>query len=267
MGKETLDDGRDTSVVQSLLRGLDLLRRLGAADHPLSLRELAEITGLKEPTLYKLLQTLVAAGFAEKTDRPVLYSVGPEVFDLADGYLRRSVLSRADAVVRAVFEHLYEHRATVVLAQAPAGEVEVVMRMSPERPDILQRPRGQVMQPYTSACSLAFQAFWTETERQAYRRRHPFWEEGAHLWETPEKLDEYLQRVRDTGFATPQLGGANAYLVAVPVYDPNQQFIAVLGASMREQQIAHDVWQQHITHVVQAAAELQAAQDRGDQVC
>lgn len=267
MGKDGSEDGRDTSVVQSLLRGLDLLQRLSAADHPLSLRELAETTGLKEPTLYKLLQTLVAAGFAEKTDRPVLYSLGPEVFDLSDRYLRRSVLSRAEHAVRAVFEHLHEHRATVVLAQAPAGEVEVVMRMSPERPDVLQRPRGQVMQPYTSACSLAFQAFWTESERQAYRRRHPFWEEGAHLWETPEKLDEYLQSVRDTGYATPQLGGANAYLVAAPVYDPNQQFIAVLGASMREQQVAEDVWQQHITHVVQAAAELQAAQDRGDQAC
>ena len=236
------------------------MRLLGNADHGLTLRELTAASDLKRPTLYKLLQTLVAAGFVGKSERPVRYSLGGEVFALADRYWQRSLLQRAAPVVQAVFADLREHGATVVFTEAPAGEVEVVLRMAPERPGILERPRGRAMAPYASACSLAFQAFWTERERRDYQRRHPFWEEGAYLWETPEALAELLQEIRAKGYAVPSFRTRNVYLVAAPVYGGNQQLVAVLGASMPEQKIPARVWQGYIARVVEAAAALSAAE-------
>jgi DNA-binding IclR family transcriptional regulator len=226
----------------------------------MTLQELTAASDLKRPTLYKLLQTLVAAGFVEKSERPVRYSLGAEVFALAERYWQRSLLQRAAAVVQAVFEDLQEHSATVVLTEAPAGEVEVMLRMRPERPGILERPRGRIMAPYASACSVAFQAFWTERERSEYQRRHPFWEEGAYLWETPEAFAALLQEVRAKGYAAPTLKLRNVHLVAAPVYGSNQQLVAVLGASMPEQKIPARVWQGVVARVVEAAASLSAAE-------
>lgn len=243
-----------------MLRGLDILRRLGAAEQGMPLRELAEGVGLKQPTVYKLLQTLVVAGFIDKSERPVRYSLGAGVFELADLYWKRSLLQRAEGVVRRLFESLRDYRPCVVLAEAPAGEVETVLRMSPERPGIMERPRGRVMSPYASACSLAFQAFWTERERTEYQRRHPFWEEGAYLWETPEKLEDLLVSIRHKGFAVPIFKTKNINLVAAPVYGGNQQLVAVLGLSMPEQEIPEAVWQEQVKQVVEAAAELSAAE-------
>lgn len=246
--------------MQSLLRGLEILRWLGAADNGLTLRELAAGLGLKQPTVYKLMQTLVAAGFVDKTVRPVRYSLGAAVFELAGQYAQRSLLKRAESVLRRLFGEFRDYEANVVLAEAPAGEVETVLRMSPERPGILERPRGRVMSAYASACSLAFQAFWTDRERREYQRRHPFWEQGAYLWETPEKLEELLADIRRKGFAVPLFKTKNVYLVAAPVYGANKQLVAVLGASMPEQEIPHEVWLEQVKQVVEAAAELSAAE-------
>ena len=226
----------------------------------MTLRELAEGLGLKQPTVYKLMQTLVVAGFVEKSERPVRYSLGAGVFELADQYWQRSLLERAEVVVRRLFESMREYRPCVVLTEAPAGEVETVLRMSPERPGIMERPRGRVMSPYASACSLAFQAFWTERERREYQRRHPFWEEGAYLWETPEKLEKLLTEIRHEGHAVPTFNSNNVYLVAAPVYGGNQQLVAVLGLSMPEQAIPEDVWREQVKEVVEAAAELSATE-------
>jgi len=249
-----------SSQVQSLRRGLEILRLLGASDHGLTIRELSAALELKQPTIYKLMATLVRCGFVDKSERPVRYSLGAGVFELADQYWKRSLLQHAEVVVRRVFEDLQEYQPTVVLAEAPVGEVETVLRMSPERPGIVERPRGRVMSPYASACSLAFQAFWTERERREYQRRHPFWEQGAYLWDTPEKLEELLVDIRRKGFAVPLFRTKNVYLVAAPVYGGNQQLVAVLGASMPEQEIPQDVWQEQVRHVVEAAAELSAAE-------
>ncbi|MGE5530810.1 MAG: helix-turn-helix domain-containing protein, partial [Bacteroidota bacterium] len=132
-----------SSQVQSLRRGLEILRLLGASEYGLTIRELAAALELTQPTVYKLTATLVTSGFIEKSERPVRYSLGAGVFELADQYWKRSLLQRAEVVVRRVFGELREYGPTVVLAEAPVGEVETILRMSPERPGILERPRGR----------------------------------------------------------------------------------------------------------------------------
>lgn len=127
MPESPSDDG---ALVQSLLRGLDLLRRLAPADEGLTLREAAEAMGLKQPTAYKLLQTLVAAGFVEKTARPVHYTLGAGVLDLANQYAQRALLRRAEVTLTRLFAEFREYSANVVLTEAPAGEVEVVLRLN-----------------------------------------------------------------------------------------------------------------------------------------
>lgn len=248
-----------TGHVQSLLRGLEMLRRLAASDHGLTLRELTEAMGLKQATVYKLLQTLVAAGFAEKTARPIHYMLSAGALELADAYWERSLLQRAEVVMRELFELMRTYNPVVVLAEAIGGEVETVLRIGPERPNIVERPRGRVMPPYAGACTLAFQAFWPAQERDEYQRRHPFWEQGEYLWETPERLDDVLRQTRDQGYALPVFRTKRVQLVAAPIYSAKKQLVAVLGASLSDQD-PPDNWPELVREVVAGARRLSASE-------
>lgn len=264
MSENKQGEPADGGLVQSLLRGLELLRLLAGAEEGLTLRELTTASGLKQGTAYKLLQTLLAAGYVSRTERPVHYFLGPAVFGLAASYQHRSLLQRAEVAVRELFAYLRPLNANVVLTEALAGEVEIVLRMSPERPGTLEKPRGRVMTAYSSACSLVFQAFWTDRERREYRQRHPFWEEGAYLWETQERLEAELAGIRQRGFALPVFPGGHTRLLAVPVFEANEQFVAVLGVSMPHTELPEEEWQEHVTRVRAAARALSARQPAAD---
>ncbi len=249
----------DNGHVQSLLRGLEILRRLAASDHGLTLRELTEAMGLKQATVYKLVQTLVAAGFAEKTARPIHYTLSSGALELADAYWERSLLQRAEVVMRELFELMRPYNPVVVLAEAIGGEVETVLRIGPERPNLVERPRGRVMPPYAGACTLAFQAFWTAQERDEYQRTHPFWEQGEYLWGTQEQLDDLLRQTRDQGYALPVFRTKRVQLVAAPIYSAKKQLVAVLGASLSDQD-PPDNWPEFVREVVAGARRLSASE-------
>ncbi|MCE5218675.1 IclR family transcriptional regulator [bacterium] len=260
IGNKSGDSDSDAALVQSLLRGLDILRRLGAADHGMTLGELVADLGLKQPTVYKLVRTLVAAGFVERSDRPVRYSLGSGAFELADEYWKQTLLRRAAMVVRRLFGELREYAPTLTVAQALGGEVEAVLRMSPDQPGILQHPRGMLMAPYASASGLTFQAFWSEVERREYQRRHSFEEEGAHRWGTTQRLEELLREIRAKGYATPPYENRKRHAVAVPVYAGSHELVAVLGVSLAERVLPEEEWQEQVKRVVEAAAELSATE-------
>jgi len=179
-----------SQLVQSVLRSLDILELVASAQGGLALRDLAERLTLKGPTVHNLARTLAARGFLEKTANPPRYRLGAAVLELAYRHADNALLRRAAGALRELFDQL--DGATVTLSQAVGGEVLTVLRISPERPGILQRPAGRAMHPYGTASALLFQALWSERERAAYRRRYPFWEYGAHLWGTPERLEKVL---------------------------------------------------------------------------
>ena len=249
---------RDDLLVQSLLRGLDLLRCLAQSPAGLSLREATEAVHLKQSTVYKLLQTLVAAGFARKSGRPVRYCLGAAAGELAGQYCREPLRRRAEGAVAELFEACRACRPNVVLTEPAGGEVAIVLRMSAERPGVLERPEGRFMSPYANACSLAFLALWPDGERAAYQRRHPFWEEGAMLWESPEALEEQLGSIRRAGYAVPEFPGRSLRLAAAPVFGPGQRLLAVLGLSMPGTGLANALWQTQVQRLLQTAAALSA---------
>jgi len=60
--RETVASARKTSDGGALQRGLAILDILIAAEHPLSLTELSDATGLTPSTLHRLLHTLISSG-------------------------------------------------------------------------------------------------------------------------------------------------------------------------------------------------------------
>lgn len=77
------DDSGQT--VQGLTRGLQLLRALNERNFATAL-ELSRDTGLPRPTVYRLLKTLVAAGYVSQGARPETYRLTIQVRALSDGF-------------------------------------------------------------------------------------------------------------------------------------------------------------------------------------
>ena len=249
----------ETPLVQSLLRGLDLLALVAESPEGVSLRDLAERAGLKSPTTHKLIRTLASKGFLERATRPVRYRLGPATLQIADAHWRSALLRRAPAVLESVSRRV--ESATVTLSQAVGGEVMTLLRIAPERPNWIERHANRVMHPYFTASALVFQAWWTAEERAAYRRTHPFWELGAHIWESEERLDAFLAEVREAGYAAPEFETKGVCPVAAPVFSRKGGLRAAVGASVPTGNADASTRARLIIEATRAAAELVGSDD------
>jgi DNA-binding IclR family transcriptional regulator len=207
-----------------------LLELLPTAESGLTLQQLSQELELRPTTVHNLVRTLEARGYVTKLSKPTRYVLGPSVIDLAEQYMNRELQRGAARAVSAVFAHFSNGRATY--AECVGGEVILKLRMTPERPGLLERPWNSVMLPYVSASALVFQAFWTETQRKAHQQRYPFAEYGAHLWQTEERLEEFLATVRAKGHADPPPDQSGLVRVAVPIFFSGHEIVGALGAAI-----------------------------------
>jgi DNA-binding IclR family transcriptional regulator len=245
-------------LVQSLLRGLDILHLLGDAEGGMRLTDLAELLGVKPPTAHNLLRTLVDRRFVEQDGGR--YRLGPALGELAAAEADRLLLRLASVTVMDLGRRM--PTGTVTLAELLAGEVAVRLRVSPDRPGVLQRLRGRTLPPYATASGLLVQAHAAGDVLSALRARHPFWEQGSGVWKSPKDLERYLLRVRDEGYAELPVGTEEATRVAAPVFGMGAEFVATLGLNLPGHAVGRKQAKQRagaIAAVVAAAAELSAS--------
>lgn len=72
-----------SSGVRSLARAFDLLEHLADAGGALTLSELADVSGLPAPTIYRLMRTLVNQGYVRQ-EPSRRYALGPRLIRLGD---------------------------------------------------------------------------------------------------------------------------------------------------------------------------------------
>lgn len=216
-------------LVQSVTRALMILELLAGAEDGLSLQQISNDLDLKSPTAHNLLRTLMARGYVERLSEPIRYCLGATMVDLVDQYRNRLVERFAAQAVSEISARFDNVRTTY--CEEINGEVVLKLRMTPDRPGLLERPWRAVMLPYTSASVLVFQAFWREDQRQSYNLRYPFEVYGAHIWETAEKAQAFLAEVREKGYADPPVTQSGLFRVAVPVFSTGNNLVGVLGAA------------------------------------
>src|ERR1700749_4203829 len=79
---------KDGEEVTALARGLDVLRRIAAADAPVSNRELTDWTGIPKPTISRITATLVGAGLLLRLPDSERFVLTASVLELSNGFLR-----------------------------------------------------------------------------------------------------------------------------------------------------------------------------------
>jgi len=242
-----------SELVQSVTRALDILWLLSGTPGGMALRDIAAALRMKPPTVHQLLRTLAARGFVEKTLDPVRYRVGAAVWQVAEARWGHQLVEKAPAILQRLAERFPE--AVVTFTQAIGTEVMAMLRMTPERPGFLERPRERVMQPYNTASSLVFQAFWNEETRGAYRRRYPFEGYGTHRWKNQEEVEQFIAGIRTGGYALLPGTGENLCAIAAPVLT-ERGIQGALGVALPVSADTHRNRQAAVREVLRSAQEL-----------
>ena len=164
-----------SELVQSLLRAVDVLELVAQSERGLSLGEVCNSLGLKQPTAHNLIRTLIARDYVQKTTSPVRYRLGPAVARLAEERQNHTVVRQASMIMNDLFERFKallpakldpQDEATLTFAQYVGGEVVMLLRLRMQRPGVLERPK-HTMSVYQSAVALASPPFRSTGERDA----------------------------------------------------------------------------------------------------
>ncbi len=168
----------NSDLVQSLLRGLELVELLAGHPEGLRLNELAEKTGLKKPTAHNLLRTLCARDFAVGSGDG-RYTAGPAFFAAAEQIRRSERLRDAERALLELACRFGGHVLTV--ATLTPGAVKCVLRVSPDLPGVVQHPESRTFMPYSSASAIVLQST-NPQEAATLESLYPFDEYGVGLW-------------------------------------------------------------------------------------
>ena len=127
--KRTDAEPRATDFVESLDRGLKLLQVFGERPAPMTLSEIAELTGLPRATARRILLTLQHGGYVSSDGK--LFSPTPHVLTLAGSYLRSNQLV---AVLQPVLDEIATSSQEISsLAVLDGDDVVFIARGSPTR--------------------------------------------------------------------------------------------------------------------------------------
>ncbi|HEY3688438.1 MAG TPA: IclR family transcriptional regulator [Streptosporangiaceae bacterium] len=247
-------DGRSgasgASGVRSLARGFDLLEHLADAGGALALSELAEVSGLPAPTIYRLMRTLVNQGYVRQ-EPSRRYALGPRLIRLGEtasrmlgSWARPWLSTLVDEIGETANLALLDGDRIVYVAQVPSRHS---MRMFTEV--------GRRFPPHCTGVGKALLAQLPPETAAGIVRRTGM---PAHTPKTitdPDTLQAQLVSIRAQGYAVDdgeqELG---VRCVAVPV--PGSATPAGLSVSGPEGRLTDDVVARVVPIMRDVAAKL-----------
>lgn len=167
-----------SDLVQSLLRGMDLLKLAASAPEGMRLSELARKSDLQKTTAYNLLRTLCARDFLVK-DQHNRFQLGPAVFELAAASLATDLMNKAAEALKIVHQKFPQD--VLTFSTLEGTTVRCKLRFSPDMPGEVQYPVNRTFPPYTSVTALALQAA-APHKSEAIERQYPFEDYGEGMW-------------------------------------------------------------------------------------
>lgn len=242
------------SRVQSVDRALDLLEAIREQPDGLGLSEAARAVGLRVTTAHNLVSTLVQRGYLSKGGRPMRYHLGPRVA----AWSGRSVAHPLEPSAEPVLCDLAGRQpaGSVILAVHETDQLRTLLRVHADRPAHIERPRSDILHPYGSATALLFQAFWPPERVASHRAQHPFWRFGEPMFETLDRYEKRLARVRRQGVAQVHAADFGYRLAAAPVRDREGCLRAALGAAVRIAESTPTTWKTTVRRLTTAAQRL-----------
>jgi IclR family pca regulon transcriptional regulator len=214
--------------VQSLERGLAVIRAFDRDHARLTLAEVAKLTGLTRATARRILHTLEALGYASSDGRD--FELTPRVLDLGYAYLSSMDLSSiAEPAMEALTQQTSEASSAAVLDGA---EIVYVARVPTKRIMAISLGLGSRLPAYATSMGRVLLAALSAEEVDALVGPGPFPALTARTITTPADLHEELDRVRKHGWAlVDQELEDGIRSIAAPLRNRSGRVIAALNIS------------------------------------
>lgn len=192
--------GEESTRVETLARGLEVLKSFSEERTELTLKEISEISGLAKPTAMRMLRTLEELGFVGRIGRT--YRVGPQCLALGRLYRFDADLQRrALPVMRRLSEETNE---VVQLGAMRDGQVLYLERVTPQRSvmvsSIVTRP-GSLRPAYCTALGKAILASQDEAETDSYAENVDLASHTPATIVNRETLKAEVDRTRGRGYS------------------------------------------------------------------
>ncbi len=223
----TFEDTPD--YIQSLHRGLDVLRAFDADHSAMSLAEVAERVGLSRPVVRRLLMTLEYLSYVNRDGR--WFSLTPRVLDLGFSYL--SSLTVAQLALPFMEELSHQVDESCSLAVLENYDIVYVQRVSVRKVMTISIGVGARLPAYCTSMGRVLVANLEEETRARWLRAlKPQARTRFTLTDRSGLLKE-LDRVRAQGYAyVEQELEEGLCSVAVPVHSRSGEAIAALNLGM-----------------------------------
>ncbi|MDP5184667.1 IclR family transcriptional regulator C-terminal domain-containing protein [Blastococcus sp. BMG 814] len=220
---------RDGTFVQSLDRGLAVIRAFDAEHPRLQLSEVARATGLTRAAARRFLLTLVQLGYVRAEGRE--FSLRPRVLELGYSYLSGLTLPEvAQPHLEALVQRVEESSSLSVL---DGDDVVYVARVHTKRIMTVMITVGTRFPAYATSMGRVLLAGLPDDELDAYLDRARLEPLTGHTVTDPGVLRKVLDEVRERGFAmVDQELEEGLRSAAAPVRDRSGAVVAAVNLSV-----------------------------------
>jgi len=227
-GGRELAGGRDGEFVQSLERGLAVIRAFDAEHPQLTLSDVGRLTGLTRAAARRFLHTLVELGYVRTDGR--YFALRPKILELGHAYLSSASLPElALPHLEQLVGRVHESSSVCVLDGA---DVVYVARVLTKRIMTVAIAVGTRFPAYATSMGRVLLAGQSDEWLAGYLASVTLAPITTHTVTDPDALRAELLRIRRHGYAlVDQELEVGLRAVAVPIRDTGKQVIAAVNVS------------------------------------
>jgi IclR family pca regulon transcriptional regulator len=227
-GATVTEDSLDGDYVQSLERGLSVIRAFDA-DHPkLSLSEVAAATGLSRAAARRFLHTLVRLGYMHNNNGR--FSLRPRILELGYAYL--SSLSLPEVAMPHLEELVEQVRESSSVSELDGEDVVYIARVPTKRIMTVAISVGTRFPAYATSMGRVLLADMSDEWIEAYLAQVSLHHFTGHTITSPGGLRQELRKIKARGWAlVDQELEEGVRSIAAPVRDAEGKAIAAVNIS------------------------------------
>jgi len=248
------DDGRPAEFVQSLDRGLAVIRAFSAERPELTLSEVARETGLSRAAARRFLLTLESLNYVGSTGRQ--FFLKPRVLDLGYAYLSSFSASEiAQTHLEDLSTRLHESCSASVL---DGGDVIYTARAATNRIMTIALSVGRRLPAFVTSMGRVLLSALPPEELDAYLAHHARTAFTSRTVTDEAQLRAILDEVRSRGWALiDQELEDGVRSVAAPVLDASGRTVAAVNVSAHASRVSVSVLQrQFLPELLTTAAAI-----------
>jgi IclR family transcriptional regulator, pca regulon regulatory protein len=229
------EGGRDSDFVQSLDRGLAVIRAFGPGRERLSLSDVARETGLTRAAARRFLLTLVKLGYVRSDGRE--FSLRPLVLELGYAYL--SGLAMPEIASPHLEELVARVRESSSISVLDGHHIVYVARVPTKRIMTVAISVGTRFPAYATSMGRVLLAGMSPDDLDKYLNEADFEAFTARTVTDPDRLREIVREVDRQGYAiVDQELEEGLRAIAAPIHGPGGAVIAAINLSAHASRVS-----------------------------